>query len=112
MALAPGPPAKAEPLQSIHMTMMREGAIADASLGLSRPSPSSWSSEGFQGLCPWRESRGQRPLAGSGAKPRSSAREARDHLFADDFDRAHDLVVCCAADLEHEDHLVDTGRGP
>src|SRR5262245_5016121 len=36
----------------------------------------------------------------------------RQHLFTNELDRAHDLVVGHVAGLEHEDHLVDTGGGP
>ena len=35
-----------------------------------------------------------------------------DDLLADDLDRPHDLIVRGVADLEHEYHLIDPGRGP
>src|SRR5712691_12531027 len=41
-----------------------------------------------------------------------SVREARDDLLPDDLDGAHDLVVRRVADLEHEDHLIDTCGRP
>src|ERR1700732_285178 len=41
-----------------------------------------------------------------------SLAKSRDYLLPDDLDRAHDLVVRGAADLEHEDHLIDARLGP
>ena len=38
--------------------------------------------------------------------------ETRDHLLPDDLDRTHDLAVRGAADLEHENHLVDSAHRP
>ncbi len=50
----------------------RRPACRTAPLRLAHPPPPPphTPSEGFQGLCPWRGSKGQRPLAGSGAEPR------------------------------------------
>ena len=81
-ALPPGPPAKAQPLQSIRLEWLggrgpapplrcRNGdRRSDTAVAVQVPSRPTIPSEGFQGLCPWRGSNGAAPLGGvSGAKP-------------------------------------------